>query len=139
MIEEIWKDIQGFEGLYKISNFGRVLSFKKGKMKNLCIDKDGYLVVNLYKKNKNHNKKVHRLVADAFIPNPNNLPEVNHKNENNDKANNYVDNLEWCTKSKNMKHSFLVLKNKPTWKGKFGVEHPTSNAYKKLHSKEKKE
>lgn len=96
MKKEIWKDILGYEGLYQVSNFGRVKSLKFGKERILKLtkDKDGYLIVNLYKNNKSKTFKVHRLVAEAFIPNPDNLPQVNHKDE--DKSNNILSNLEWC-------------------------------------------
>ena len=97
---EIWKDIEGYEGLYQVSNMGRVKSLGKGgthkqvhylkQAKERC----GYLFVALCKKGKVKQFKVHRLVAKAFIPNPNNLSQVNHKDE--DKTNNRVDNLEWC-------------------------------------------
>ena len=100
---EEWRDIEGYEGLYQISNKGRVKSLnyrmtrKEGILKPN--DTQGYLQIRLCK-NKNHKHYyVHRLVADAFIPNSNNLPEVNHKDE--DKHNNCVDNLEWCTSQYN--------------------------------------
>lgn len=107
-MEEIWKDIVGYEGLYQVSNFGRVRSldrFVKGSHNNLKPVKGkilnpektqfGYLQVSLSRKNLKHKRfKVHRLVADSFIANPFNLPQINHKDE--DKMNNRVDNLEWC-------------------------------------------
>ena len=100
-MEEIWKDIQGYEGLYRVSNLGRVKSFHKAKEHILSPgkDKDGYFQVQLYKNGINKMRKVHRLVAQAFISNPNNLPQINHKDEN--KQNNNVDNLEWCTNEYN--------------------------------------
>lgn len=104
---EIWKDIEGYEGYYQVSNLGRVKSLdrqihmKNGK--NMLVSgtimalqiNQGYLTVRLRLGNTRKNVRVHRLVATAFIPNPNNLPEVNHIDEN--KQNNSVDNLEWCT------------------------------------------
>jgi|SRR5208282_1249760 len=116
-MEEIWKDIIGYESLYQISNLGRVKSLiRKNRLtEKICkpsFDKDGYLLMHLCKKGIKKTFKMHRLVAQAFIPNPNNLPEVNHKGKDGDKTNNYVNNLEWCTKPFNMKHSFNVLGNK---------------------------
>lgn len=99
-MKEIWKDIEGYEG-YQVSNLGNVRSFKYGKMRFLkpCSDKNGYLIVTLYKNSSSKKCKVHRLVAMAFIPNPNNLSMVNHKDEN--PSNNIVSNLEWCNASYN--------------------------------------
>ena len=93
-MEEIWKDIEGYEGLYRVSNLGNVYSYYVNRNLKAGIS-DGYKFVIL---NKNGNKKfslVHRLVAMAFIPNPNNLPLINHKDEN--RLNCCVDNLEWCS------------------------------------------
>lgn len=95
-MEEIWKPIEGYED-YEISNYGRVKSLKYGKekIKSLWIKKKGYRNIVLYKDGKGKSELVHRLVAQAFIPNPDNLPFINHKDEN--PSNNHVDNLEWCT------------------------------------------
>ena len=103
-MEEIWKDISGYEGLYQISNLGNVKSLnysRTGKERILKpgTDKDGYLLVTLYKNRNKRPFKIHRLVAKAFIPNPDNKSDVNHKDEN--KTNNCVDNLEWMTRMKN--------------------------------------
>lgn len=100
--EETWKDIKGYEGLYKVSDRGRIYSIKRKLYRKFKTDKNGYLVVNLSKNSKYDYPSVHRLVAMAFIPNPDNLPEVNHKDEN--KFNNSVDNLEWCTTEYNLKY-----------------------------------
>ena len=96
---EIWKDIKGYEGLYQVSNLGRVKSLDYNRMgverllvcrKNMM----GYLQVVLCKDSKHKHHQVHRLVAQAFIPNPYGLPQVNHKDEC--KTNNVETNLEWC-------------------------------------------
>ena len=98
---EIFKDIEGYEGLYQISDHGRVKSLKYGKERILkpCMTCNGYLTVRLCKNRKVIRCYVHRLVAAAFMPNPDNLPQINHKDE--DKTNNNVDNLEWCSAAYN--------------------------------------
>ena len=101
-MEEIWKDIKDYEGHYQVSNLGRVKSIKFGKeiiLKQHINIKGGYYYVCLLKNGKHKNYYVHRLVAEAFIPNSYNLPQVNHRDEN--KLNNNVDNLEWCTNEYN--------------------------------------
>ena len=111
-MEELCKDIEGFEGYYKISNFGNVKSYDRAVIKTnnsvigylgklLIPYNDGrsYLKVDLRKNNKRISVRVHRLVAKAFIPNPNNYPIINHKDEN--PSNNCSDNLEWCTQKYN--------------------------------------
>ena len=100
-MDEIWRDIEGYEGLYQISNKGRVKSLKWGKERILRpgIDTSGYYFVILYNDNVSKPFNLHRLVALAFIPNLYNKPEVNHKDEN--KLNNCVENLEWMTAKEN--------------------------------------
>lgn len=98
MMEE-WRDLKGYEGLYKVSNLGRVYSVYKQDFKQPYFDKDGYLMIGLRKEGKHKNLRLHRIIAEAFIPNPDNLPCVNHKDEN--KTNNTVENLEWCTPAYN--------------------------------------
>lgn len=101
---EEWKDIPDYEGLYQVSNYGRVKSLKYGKERIMKQRKrkDGYLLVCLYKDGVIKSFTVHRLVASAFIPNPNNLPQVNHKDEN--KENNCAKNLEWCDRKYNINY-----------------------------------
>lgn len=89
---EIWKDIKDYEGLYQVSNWGRVK--RENRILRFSKSSSGYLQVMLCKDGKIRNFFVHRLVAEAFIPNPFNLPEVNHKSEN--KQDNRVENLEYC-------------------------------------------
>lgn len=112
--EEKWKDIQGYEGLYQVSNLGNVRSvdrivkhypkdyFQKGRVLKSALTKNGYPMVILVNHNDRKTKMIHRLVAETFIPNTNNLPQVNHKDE--DKINNKVDNLEWCTHKYNVNY-----------------------------------
>ena len=107
--KEIWKDIKGYEGLYQISNTGRVWSVQRQKYLMAYIA-NGYYKVDLYAKNGKRKKEyVHRLVALAFIDNPNNLPQVNHIDGN--KINDNVENLEWVTVKENMYHSYHTLQN----------------------------
>lgn len=109
MQEEIWKDVVGYEGLYQVSNLGRVKSLGFDKWHKGRVIKphfDGlkhYLFVQLHKNKTSKKINVHRLVAKAFIPNPNNLPQVNHKDEN--KTNNNASNLEWCTNEYNINYN----------------------------------
>lgn len=115
-MEEVWKDIVGYEGKYQISNFGNVKSLareydtmnKFNRRKHTVVEEhmmkiqhysNGYPFVGLSKDGKTRGHMIHRLVAMAFLLNPDNLPEVNHKDENKD--NNCVDNLEWCTSKYN--------------------------------------
>lgn len=113
LANEEWRDIIGYEGKYQVSCFGRVRSVErviktnrlnitklvKGRIMKLKLRREGYLEVNLWLDGKYKTHKVHRLVAMAFIVNPNNYKEINHKDEN--KANNHINNLEWCTSKYN--------------------------------------
>ena len=131
-MQEIWKDVVGYEGLYQVSNLGRVKSlskfhctsknysslgyWSKEKILKPIIGVQGYLYVNLYKNNKSKSIKVHKLVAEAFILNPNNYNCINHKDEN--KTNNRVENLEFCSFYYNLMYGTRVQRiakknNKP--------------------------
>lgn len=119
-VDELWKDIKGYEGLYKISNMGRVKSFRQWTRAS-CPDEyilkpsianNGYCQVTLYKDAKKKKFLVHRLVAEAFLPNPHNLPHINHKDEN--RLNNIVDNLEWCTPRYNNNYGTARLRSSLT-------------------------
>lgn len=116
MEQEIWKDIEGFEGCFQVSNLGRVRSLEriinnrlmKGIIKKTQIQKNRFEYVNLRKAPIVKLCTVHRLVAKAFIPNPNNLPEVNHKDFN--RANNNANNLEWVSGEENRQHFLSGIK-----------------------------
>ena len=105
---EEWRDVVDYEGLYQVSNFGRVRSFQKDKMKILKsgFSAFGYLRVVLCKDFQKKNRSIHILVAKAFIPNPEGKTQVNHIDG--DKKNNHVSNLEWATPAENIHHAFEV-------------------------------
>lgn len=98
----MWKDVIGYEGLYTISDRGEIRN-KKGEIRKINVAKNGYYVVDLYKNNIRHTYLVHRLVAQVFLPNPDNLEIINHKNGI--KTDNRIDNLEWCDYSYNLIHA----------------------------------
>lgn len=125
-MEEIWKEITGFEGYYEVSTDGRIRGVErrvmcpfdkhiiiKSKPKSVSRFRTGYLYVNLYKEHKTYKRLIHRLVAEAFIPNPNNKPCIDHIDG--DRTNNNVDNLRWCTHSENANNPITRqrLKAKP--------------------------
>lgn len=115
---DVWKPIVGYEGLYEVSDSGQVRSLSKlcGRSKRdekelkTFVNSFGYVKVNLFRNSCGKQFSVHRLVAEAFIPNPDNLPQVNHKDGN--KQNNTVENLEWCSVSENINHAIQVLNRK---------------------------
>lgn len=140
IIVEKWVNIAGFEDLYQVSNFGRVRSIthrqsyidtsgkqynrlRKGSiLKPAPMTKKngkGYLSVTLYRNGEKKTMSVHKLVAQHFIPNPNNLPQINHKDE--DVLNNRVDNLEWCTCSYNINYGTANLRRSKTLSKKVGI------------------
>ena len=95
----IWKDVKDFEGLYEISSHGEVYSHISNKILKLNNQIKGYLAIDLWKNKKRYRRRIHRLVAEVFIPNPENKPEVNHKDCNT--SNNNLENLEWVTTAEN--------------------------------------
>jgi hypothetical protein len=100
---EQWVDVKGYEGLFKVSNHGRVYGIQRSKYIVPNVDNIGYYGARLTVNKVTVRKRLHRLVAEHFIPNPDNKPEVNHKDR--DKSNNHIDNLEWVTHSENIQHS----------------------------------
>ena len=104
---EIWLDIIGFEGRYQVSTWGRIRN-AKGQILKPYRNAKGYLKVALCKNGENYKRRVNRLVAQAFIPNPKNMPQVNHKDGN--KENNSFTNLEWVDNRKNSIHAVNLKK-----------------------------
>lgn len=121
--DEIWKDIQNYEGLYRISNYGNLMSLdrvinrnnnlynRKSKILKKSVDSTGYEIIGLTKDSKTKSYKVHRLVGIHFIDNNNDKPCINHKDGN--KLNNHIDNLEWSTYSENTKHAIINKLSNP--------------------------
>lgn len=146
MVEDLdgeeWRDIKGYEGLYQVSNFTRVKSCDRFVFKSMELKDDlknlkekllvanvcgtGYKKVVLCKNGEIENKNIHRLVAEAFIPNPDNKPCVNHIDC--DKTNNNIENLEWCTQSENAFHAHRNNLTTPSmyWLGVHGKNNPLS-------------
>ena len=113
-IAEEWRDIEQFKGEYQISNFGRIRNYRTKKVLKNYISPEGYICNSLRhsKEERTHTVRVHRLIAEAFIPNPNNYPIINHIDGN--KQNNNIENLEWCTAQHNIQHSFDNRLQEPT-------------------------
>lgn len=123
MVDEIWKDIEGYEGLYQVSNLGRVKSSGNFKSKNArktqkilknILQNNGYYGVTLRKGGKSTRKNIHRLVAEAFIPNPYNKPCIDHINTI--RTDNSIENLRWCTEKENNQNPISTKKqSKPVY------------------------
>ena len=139
-MKEEWRDIDGVDGIYQVSNLGRVRTKDrvvtvvrqvryKGHILNQHLDKDGYKQVHIYGKV----RKVHRLVAGEFIENISNSPQINHRDM--DKSNNHVDNLEWCTNAENVRHSYWNNPDRGRGGTKYG-KNPKSRAVCQLKGKE---
>lgn len=146
---EVWKDIEGYEGIYQVSNMGqvksleRVVTCKDGRKTYILPErilkpsryKENYLQVVLSNVGKKKTFKIHQLVARTFIPNPQNLPCVNHRNEI--KTDNRVENLEWVTQKENLNYGTIIERKSKSMKGKFkGEKHPF---YGKHHTEETKQ
>lgn len=134
-MKEEFKEIEGFPN-YQISNYGNVKNVKKNRYKVPGTDKKGYLKVDLYKNSKRTTKKIHRLVATAFLKKENDSKrnDINHIDGN--KHNNNVTNLEWCTKSENMQHAFKnhlvhIEGRRPSY-GMLGKKNPNGGAQKRV-------
>jgi hypothetical protein len=126
-VEEIWKPIEGYEGLYEVSNLGRVRSLefrnnhsvsKRTKFISATDNGHGYLIVGLRKEAKRKNYYVHRLVAKAFIPNPDNLPVIDHIDH--DRSNNVATNLQWITQGDNVRRSRHLMRKPKNFKTNTG-------------------
>lgn len=109
-MDEIWKPIKGFEGYYKVSNLGNVMGVRGGKNKTKRVSNMGYFYAELWKENKGRKILIHRLVATAFISNPNNYPCVLHRDDN--PKNNELDNLFWGSQKDNMQDCLRKGRNK---------------------------
>ena len=128
-MKEEWKDVAGYEGMYQVSNLGRFFGVRTNRILKSYLHRNGYMYQSLSKNGRVKHYLVHRLVALAFIPNPTNLPEINHKDLN--KKNNSVENLEWCSHRMNMEHSLINGQKR----GATGENHP----YHKLSEADVKE
>lgn len=126
---EIWVSIKDYENLYQVSNYGNIRSldkkdslgrFVKGKNMKPIVRKDGYLDITLHKDGKGKHFLLHRLIAETFIDNPNDYKEINHKDEN--KANNNINNLEWCSRSYNINYGIGNKSRRKTLLNKRGKE-----------------
>lgn len=146
MSKEQWREVEGYEGLYEVSNYGRVRSLdrvvrgrwgndcvKKGRVLTLSDDGQGYKIVSLSKRNKAKSFRVHRLVGAEFIPNLENKGDINHRDGN--KANNYFENLEWATRKENINHAWSNGLNENIRKARIKYGKEAAKAMQKAHQK----
>ena len=119
------KDVVGYEGLYGITSCGRVWSYRRKRFLKHGVNRKGYLYVVLCKDGKTKTYTIHKLVAEAYIPNPNNLPQVDHID--NDKTDNYVNNLQWMTNRDNCRKSHNKAILQYTLEGEFVREWPSAS------------
>lgn len=143
-MREIYKPVKGYEGLYEVSNLGNVKSLKKVRGRALSGERllkphivNGYVMVTLCKDSKPFNASVHRLIAEAFIPNPENKETINHIDGN--KQNNSIDNLEWATQRENNIHAYRTGLHNPKKNGRTGKRKPKTEEEKKFISLKTKE
>ena len=138
-MEEVWKPVDGYEELYEVSNLGRIRRLKfvnmYGSQDKIIIlkpqkRKNGYIQIIFRDKERSSERLLHRVVAMAFLPKVDGKEFINHKDGN--KANNRVDNLEWCTRSENMKHAYRSGLAVPSSKGKFGENSNSAKAVEML-------
>jgi len=113
-MREQWKNIEGYN--YQVSSKGRIRNKATKAIKKTFINDSGYVIVSLYKEKRLKTFRVHRLVAETFLPNPNNFREINHRDEQ--KTNNHVSNLEWCTREYNLAYGTRGLRQSQTMKFK---------------------
>ena len=148
-VEVVRKPIRGYEGFYEVDCFGRVYSLERvitvndngrlynkpvsGKIMRQTVKSNGYKSVSLTKDGKSKSFYVHRLVADAFIPNPDGLPMVNHKDE--DKTNNFVDNLEWCTNDYNVNYGTSIKRRAQKIRGRVSPNAIVIAAFGETHTR----
>lgn len=123
-MEEVWKDVVGYEGIYQVSNLGQLKNIKHNRLLTGAINRYGYVSVVLIKDKKVKNTRMHRLIAETFIPNPKNKNQVNHINGI--KTDNRVENLEWVSNHENVIHAWENGLTRPLWKNKFGKNHNRS-------------
>lgn len=134
MEKEFWKEIEGFDN-YQISNLGRVKNIKFDRLVKPLLDNRGYIMVNLYKNGKMKRLSLHRLIAIAFIPNPENKPCIDHINT--DRSDNRIENLRWCTQKENHNNPLSLMNHSKAAKGRTVSEEQKKNQSEKMKGRYK--